>query len=452
VNAPLYQFQATATAQIATGAPTYLGFDPGLGKSRTAIEAAKARGVKRMLVISPASGRYVWERECRLWWREMPFRIVNSIRDVGRLNGPGVTLVTYGLLSQKDSFYAKAIIRGDAFDMTVLDEAAAVKNPGANRTKVILGGMLPKLGYLLPMSGTPAPNHAGELYPILKAIYPSAITTTVGNRQMYQWEFEDLFCKVVKKRFGGGPEIRTIEGSKNLPELRNRMNGFMLRVRKEDVLKDLPPIRWDVVGVQPKLDVLAPLPSVPEGLSDNDLLKFLSGADGDVQIMRLRHLLGIAKTEASVDYIEDLINGLPRDEKVLVFAHHRQVVEALLKGLQKWSPTLLHGALRPSERAQNIDTFLTKPECRVLIANIAAAGTGLTLVGPNCKCSNVVFVEATYSVGDNVQAACRVHRIGQKDGVVARFLTAHGTIDDRIQSILARKAQDFEQLFDPTGE
>jgi SNF2 family DNA or RNA helicase len=51
-------------------------------------------------------------------------------------------------------------------------------------------------------------------------------------------------------------------------------------------------------------------------------------------------------------------------------------------------------------------------------------------------------------VGDNHQAACRVHRIGQRDGVVARFLTAHNTIDDRIHSVLARKAQDFEQLFD----
>ena len=94
-----------------------------------------------------------------------------------------------------------------------------------------------------------------------------------------------------------------------------------------------------------------------------------------------------------------------------------------------------------------MNKFLTYPECRIFIGNIAAAGTGLTLVGPQCACSDVIFVEASYSVGDNVQAACRVHRIGQNDAVVARFLTAHGTIDDRIQSILARKAQDFSELF-----
>ena len=59
----------------------------------------------------------------------------------------------------------------------------------------------------------------------------------------------------------------------------------------------------------------------------------------------------------------------------------------------------------------------------------------------------MIFVEPSFSASDNVQAACRVHRIGQNDAVVARFLTAHGTLDDRIQSILARKAQDFSALF-----
>jgi SNF2 family DNA or RNA helicase len=83
----------------------------------------------------------------------------------------------------------------------------------------------------------------------------------------------------------------------------------------------------------------------------------------------------------------------------------------------------------------------------MFIGNIQAAGTGLTLVGPQCLCSDVFFVEASYAVGDNVQAAARVHRIGQKAAVVARFLTAHGTIDDRIQDILARKAGDFAKLF-----
>ena len=47
------------------------------------------------------------------------------------------------------------------------------------------------------------------------------------------------------------------------------------------------------------------------------------------------------------------------------------------------------------------------------------------------ECSDVFFVEADWSPGNNVQAASRIHRIGQKDAVQVWFLTAHGTLDDR---------------------
>jgi SNF2 family DNA or RNA helicase len=118
----------------------------------------------------------------------------------------------------------------------------------------------------------------------------------------------------------------------------------------------------------------------------------------------------------------------------LVFAHHKEVINSLFTGLGDWSPVQITGASSPAERTHAIDRFLgnTKPSSRMMIGNIQAAGTGLTLVGPNCDCSDVIFVEASYAVGDNVQAAARVHRIGQRNAVVARFLTAQGTIDDRI--------------------
>jgi len=443
---PLYPFQADAIARAAKGEQVYLGFDPGLGKSRTALEVAKERRAKRVLVICPASGRYVWEAEVRKWGFG-PVTIVTGTADLGRLKNDGIVVVTYGLISKKDSPFVNVISKGVPFDMTVLDEAAAVKNSGANRTKAILGKMLAKLGYVLPMSGTPAPNHAGELFPILKALYPKALTDGSGV-VMSQWQFEDAYCHVVNKRFGNGPSVRVIEGSKRVSDLKQRLAPFMIRVRKEDVLTELPAIRYDVVP----LPILAPastLPAVPSGLSDEDLLKYLSGATGDEHVMRLRRVLGLVKAEPSVEYIDDFLTNLPTPKKLLVFAHHKEVIAKLAEGLADWSPAIITGASTPAERTNAIDRFLGKTlrPTRLFIGNIQASGTGLTLVGPMCRCSDVIFVEATYSVGDNVQAACRVHRIGQREAVVARFLTAHGTIDDRIQSILARKAKDFSELF-----
>ena len=103
---------------------------------------------------------------------------------------------------------------------------------------------------------------------------------------------------------------------------------------------------------------------------------------------------------------------------------------------------------KTKDREPAVDKFLTDPRCRVFIGNIQAAGTAITLVGPKCKCSDVVFVESSWTPMDNAQAACRVHRIGQKDGVVARMLSAAGTVDDLINGLLVRKAREFTPLFD----
>ena len=439
---PLYDFQKTAIARIRKGEQVYLGFDPGLGKSRAALEAAMQRDAARILVICHASGRYVWEEQVRLW---SGYRCT-IVKGPADLAGDGVKVVTYGLISQNGSPFVDAIVKGSAFEMCVLDEAAAVKNPGSNRTRAILGKMLPKLGYVLPLSGTPAPNHAGELYPILKALYPKALING-GGKPLMQWEFEDRYCRVVLKKFNQGRQVRVIEGSRNLQELRGRIDGFMLRVRKEEVLKDLPPVRYDTVPIGVDHTLTRALPALPPFTDDDEVLAYFSGMAGDEHLMRLRRMLGVLKIGPAIEYITDFMDTLTVDRKVLVFAHHREVVQSLKDGLVNFWPVKIDGGSTPRERDMAITTFLTDRRCRIFVGNIAAAGTGLTLVGPHCRCSDVIFVEASYSVGDNVQAAARVHRIGQREAVVARFLTAHGTIDDRIQAILARKASDFSKLF-----
>jgi SWI/SNF-related matrix-associated actin-dependent regulator 1 of chromatin subfamily A len=132
----------------------------------------------------------------------------------------------------------------------------------------------------------------------------------------------------------------------------------------------------------------------------------------------------------------------------LVFAHHAHVIGALSRQLGEYSPAVLTGTSSPRDREDAVNKFLLDRQCRVFIGNIQAAGTAITLVGPKCKCSDVVFVESSWTPMDNAQAACRVHRIGQKDGVVVRMLSAAGTVDDLINGILVRKAREFTALFD----
>src|SRR6187455_811960 len=111
---PLYPFQNDAADRAAKGEAIYLGFDPGLGKSRTALETAKRRKAKRVLVICPASGRYVWAAECRKWGAG-PVTVINGTADLAKLKADGVVIVTYGLISKRESPFVSVIAKGAPF-------------------------------------------------------------------------------------------------------------------------------------------------------------------------------------------------------------------------------------------------------------------------------------------------------------------------------------------------
>src|SRR3954468_13982869 len=91
--------QQEGAFRIAARQPTYLGFDMGIGKTRTFIEAAKLRGARRVLVICPASAVLVWKREINLGDVASPFVIVRHVNDLAR--SATYYIVTHGLMSQK---------------------------------------------------------------------------------------------------------------------------------------------------------------------------------------------------------------------------------------------------------------------------------------------------------------------------------------------------------------
>jgi SNF2 family DNA or RNA helicase len=453
---PLFPHQTVAANRLAQGVPTYLGLDMGIGKTRAFIEAVKARKAHRVLALVPATAVLVWKREVHLWHGSGLVVVVKTAAD---LRKPGTYyLVSHGLMSQKDGEVPRALADGAAFDMTAIDEAHAFNSADTNRVKALRRAAF-KLGDITPLSGTPMKNHAGDLYTLLDICWPQGLRSLQGT-PMSRIAYEERFCRVTHKSFGGPRMIRVIEGSKNLDVLKKLIAPFMLRVRKEDVFKDLPPILWDVVPVPldaahfslqeaakfeeavTRIMAEAPKTNIDAAV---EALRIMSNSVG---LMTIRRMLGIAKLRGATEYLVDMLDNLPDNRKVLVFAHHSHVIAALARHLGEYSPAVLVGTTRPREREEAVDKFLNDPHCRVFVGNIQAAGTAITLVGPKCKCSDVVFVESSWTPMDNAQAACRVHRIGQQDGVVARMLSAAGTVDDLINSLLVRKAREFTQLFD----
>lgn len=263
----MFPHQQVGAMRLAEGVPTYLAMDMGIGKSRTFLEAAELRKAQRVLIICPASAVLVWKREIHLW-TSSTFVIVRDPRD---LQKPGTYyIVTHGLMSQRASPVVEALVKGKAFAMTAIDEAHAFNAADTNRVKALRQAARAfKLGDITPLSGTPMRNHAGDLYTLLELCWPKGF-------RMTRHDYEETFCKVTHKTFGGSRMIRVIEGSKNLDKLRTLIAPFMLRVRKQDVFKDLPAILWDTVPVPLDASMMA----APDLARFEDIIKRTLANDG----------------------------------------------------------------------------------------------------------------------------------------------------------------------------
>jgi SNF2 family DNA or RNA helicase len=221
--------------------------------------------------------------------------------------------------------------------------------------------------------------------------------------------------------------------------LKARIAPMVVKARKKDVLPQLPPIDFVVLPVSVRgehahwVDL--------ERLDDDDLLTQLAGGKVKSEIQNL----GLAKIPAIVEWVVDLLRDDP-DRRLVVWCVHHRVIDEYVGLLAEYKPVKFDGRDNLDQRKLAIDRFMSG-DARIFVGQIQAGGTGITLVSPTAKCSDVVFAESSFSPSDNYQAACRVHRIGQNDGVLVRHAAASGTLDDRIQEILARKSRDIKEIF-----
>lgn len=328
------------------------------------------------------------------------------------------------------------------YDTAIVDESHFLKTRTAKRTKAIfgekcdgVGGLVERARHVFLLTGTPTPNNPAELWPMLRAVMPGAI---VGKEKpLAYWPFINRYCKLRDKGFGV-----EIVGGKNLAELRERIAPFVLRRKKSEVLKDLPPIRFDTLALEGRVETTPEtedaMIAVAEALAEG-------GVEGLAKIAphvaTLRRLTGLAKAASAMDWIRDWLDG--GGKKLVVFAHHTDVLSGLVLGLGEHSPAVVSGATHIVQRQLEVDKFQTNSNCRVFIGQIQAAGTGITLHAA----SDVLFVESSWVPADNEQAAMRVHRIGQANACLVRYAMLAGSIDENIQRALVRKSSDTAALW-----
>lgn len=427
-------YQAEGVTWLAERHNALLADEPGLGKTLQVIRAADAAGLLKVLVVCPASLRENWRREVL----------------AQRQGDWSVFVTSYTKMADQHMCW----IMKQNWCLVVFDEAHYLKTESSQRTRVAYGfdgaygrqpvpdwveGIIDRADYVWCLTGTPMPNHAGELYTHLRALAPDRIVSPKTGLLWTYTQFTHRFCEM-KFGFVG----QTIVGTKNHAELNKVLDGVMLRRLKKDVAKDLPPIRWSEFYVKPAMSDtdLGLEPDVVERIREAIEADEMDSLKRHVDhIGTLRRVTAMAKVKGVIDYVLDFLKNT--NEKIVLMAHHRDVIDELHRHKRiRERSVKLHGGCHESERQCAVDRFQQDDAVRVFLGQITAAGTGITLTAA----SNLLFIEQSWVPGDNAQAAMRIHRIGQENGCHVRVAMLSGSIDEHVQKSLMRKSRDIAMV------
>ncbi|MFQ5510164.1 MAG: DEAD/DEAH box helicase [Leptospirillia bacterium] len=422
----LYPYQIEGRDFLAARTTALLADVQGLGKTAQAITAADRVNARSILVLCPASARINWQRELTTWLSD-PRAVESKVVSYDKARG-----------NEYQSLLARQ------WDVLILDEAHFLKSWRAKRTRAVYGrfctggGLCARAARVWALTGTPAPNDVTELWPMLRALFPEALNDGTGQ-PMDRWPFTAHYTTGRQTPYG-----YKVTGGKNLNELKERLLPFMLRRRLEDVRLDLPPIRFGEVTLTnhriPKVLKEAEAGLEGDVIREALMVGKLPGPNAAVATSTLRRLTGLAKVAPAVELITEELTG--NDSKLVVFAHHREVINQLNEGLQPFNPCLLHGGLPEDQRQKAVDSFQNDPDARVFIGQLTAAGTALTLTAA----SSVLFLEYSWTPSDNQQAAKRCHRIGQDNPVLVRFVSLSGSLDEQITRVAKAKTETLSQV------
>jgi SWI/SNF-related matrix-associated actin-dependent regulator 1 of chromatin subfamily A len=383
-------------------------------------------GFNSMLVVCPATLKTNWEREIEKWsTTPVSFSVAQGRKFVFD-HDANVHIINYDIVNA-----ATLSTMLPRYDLVVYDEMHYCKNPKSQRSKNTLGagGVITRGNYHVGLSGTPM-NKPVELFPIIKALSPESVDG------MDYWRYARRYCAMKETPWG-----KDVNGASNLADLQRRLRShFMIRRLKCDVLKELPERRYQIIelGSNKETEKILKLEK------NIDTAPFLGGNLKGYEIgeiAALRKQLTLAKLSQCLDHIKNLLESV---DKLVVFAHHKSVIDQMMEALEKYNPVRVTGDTSQKKRQHAVDSFQEDESVRVFIGNIQAAGVGITLTAA----SNVVFVESSWVPGEIAQAVDRCHRIGQKNSVLAQFLVVEGSIDSAVLSTALRKVKVIDKTLD----
>jgi len=422
-----YQVKGVEFLEQANGR-ALLADEQGLGKTIEALALIKLHQKELLpaIIVAPTSVKLQWHHEILEKCGTQGF-LTQVIQSGKELAAPGfdIYVTTYDLIKNEKCFdFVK-----DNIKLVVIDECQRIKNHLSERAKAIQK-ICKNVEHIIPMSGTPIKNHAGEYFTVLNLIQPRLFP--------HYATFIERDCDSYNNGWG-----YKVGGLRNPEAFHAKTKDFILRRTKNEVLKDLPSLSRKFFHCELDRRLNKAYGEALQELEDlyyNDEEDAFTRNSNMIAIMtKMRQVTGIGKVMQAIDFVTEFVES--NDRKIVVFAHHHAAVSMLVENLNKWlaeneqQPCLnLHSGLNGDDRQRLVENFRDNNH-RVMIASTLAAGEGLNLQ----FCADAVMLERQWNPANEEQAEGRFHRFGQKWPVSITYMIASETIDEYFTELVESK-------------
>ena len=403
-----------------------LADDMGLGKTIETIAFVNAiKSDKPILIVSPKSLVFNWISEFNKFAKDIPvYGIIGTVEERKKIikkikdDKFGVFFISYDSLRNE---YENLL--DFTFDVVILDEAQFIKNNHAKKTSAVK--QINAL-HTIALTGTPIENNIYDLWSIFDFLMPH-----------YLLDYDDF-----KDTFENDDEYYQI--------VRDKVAPFILRRRKEDVLKDLPE----------KYEVIVTTEMSPEQRKLYDAFRLkakeeLKSKDGGSHMMevlsiitRLRQICVDPATfvenfegeSGKITTLKEIIeNKLKDNHRFLIFSQFVSALNIVKDEIEKMGIKyfMITGDTSAKERLNICNEFNDNEEYKIVLISLKAGGTGLNLVGADV----VIHLDPWWNYSAQNQASDRAHRIGQTRTVEVIKLIAENSIEERVVSLQDEKKE-----------
>jgi len=423
-----------------------LADDMGLGKTHQAmallLSLYEEGATRPSLIVAPTSVLDPWIQKMRQFAPGLrPYRYYGAERkpETLRLPGQRAIVTTYTVLI-RDIEQLAAI----DWECVILDEAQYVKTAStqfARAAKQLVAGTR------LALTGTPIENRLDELW----SIYDFCLPGYLGSAEKFRDKFD---LPIVRKNDFLARE-----------KLKKMIAPFKLRRLKSEVLADLP-AKVEDVRTCDLSDHQAALYRALVEKDGRDLAEQLKDMSKRIDYITVFAALSKLKricdhpalviegarakdlSSGKFELFKELIDEAMRSgQKVVVFTQYLQMMDIIEDHLRQLRIPYEEIRGNTKDRALAMKRFNENEECRVFVCSLMAGGVGIDLT----SASVVIHYDRWWNAAREDQATDRVHRIGQKRGVQVFKLVAKGTLEEKIDRMIAAKGELMNSVVDVDG-